>query len=133
MYTLSTPSGVTVHRSCLCARLYERSGYGQRSWFTTARLHDIVIAPGSSPGAYQGPAPLPDTVIISRHRHKNTPNVAHAAFAHVAEKARPIAFGGIPYGAYPCLLKNAWANMGVWVQLNVAHFSLVQYSIVTDN
>ena len=34
-YTLSTPSGITVHRSCLYARRYQRSGYGQRSWFTT--------------------------------------------------------------------------------------------------
>ena len=33
-YTLSTPSGMAMHRSCLCARQYQRSGYGQQSWFT---------------------------------------------------------------------------------------------------
>ena len=40
---MSTPSGMTVHRSCLYARRYQRSGYGQRSWFTTVTSRILLI------------------------------------------------------------------------------------------
>ena len=34
-YTVITPSGMTVHITCLHARPYKQSGYSQRSWITT--------------------------------------------------------------------------------------------------
>lgn len=67
---------------------------GKEHNMLSARLHDIIVAQAPSPEASPGPAPLPDTVLISMYKHRNTPAIAQAAFAYVAEQTYADALGG---------------------------------------
>ena len=62
----------------------------------TARLHGIIVAPSPSPEASPDRVPLAGTVLISRHRIRNTSDVAHATFSYVAERFHAATFDWEP-------------------------------------
>ena len=91
-----TCAAVAVRRDNVSWYCGEHPDLGKDHNTLSARLHDIVVAPAPLPEASPGLAPLPDTMIISRHQHRNTPDVTHDASAYVAEQIHAARFGGDP-------------------------------------
>ena len=84
---------------------------GQRHNDMSQTLHTHRVRQRSADSPLHEPA-VESAVLISRKRHKSTPDMVYDIFSYVTDKAH---LGNHPYGGAVCLRTTALVSTAMWV------------------